>query len=214
MSIRGELLRHASALPLQQGQPRFGTVSSVDTATMTAKVTLQPDGVLTNWLPIMCPAIGMGWGVIFPPNVGDQVLVVPHDGDPDNLVIIGAVFSQQQVPPNGSNPGEFWLVHQTGSFIKVTMDGNVSINSPQMINVTATSQINLTAPTVTVTASTEVQMVTPLLTVTGNIIDNSGSNTDNLSSMRTIFNEHTHTQPADSAGDTEKPTNTPLPQMT
>ena len=37
--------------------PRFGTVSSVDPGTATARVTLQPEGVLSGWLPLLTP-----WG--------------------------------------------------------------------------------------------------------------------------------------------------------
>ena len=125
----GDIKRHAVQAAMQLGVPRFGIVESVDTATYAAKVTLQPDGELTGWLPIMAMAIGSGWGIAFPPNTGDQVLVVPHEGDADSLVIVGFVYSQQQVPPNAA-AGEFWLVHKTGSYFKMTNDGNIQSQAP------------------------------------------------------------------------------------
>ena len=189
--IQGEIKRHASALALQLGQPRFGIVQSVDTATYTAKVELQPDGVLTSWLPIRSSWIGNGWGLVCPPNAGDQVILIPHDGDADNLVIVGSVYSQQQVPPNGVC-GEFWLVHSTGSFVKLENNGNVAVNGASRVNVTAVSEINMTAPTVTITASSEVQMVTPLLTVTGDIVDNSTTNSLTVAGARNDYDVHTH----------------------
>ena len=45
------------------GAPRFGIVSSVDPASATARVTLQPEGVLTGWLPLLTPWTGSGWGL-------------------------------------------------------------------------------------------------------------------------------------------------------
>ena len=41
------------------GAPRFGIVTSVDPSTATARVTLQPEGVLTGWLPLQRLGIGM-----------------------------------------------------------------------------------------------------------------------------------------------------------
>jgi phage baseplate assembly protein V len=129
MSIAGEMKRHAVGAAMQLGVPRFGLVESVDPSAYTAKVKLQPDGVLTSWLPIASAWIGAGWGLVCPPNVGDQVIVAPHDGDADNLVIIGRVYSQAQMPPAGIS-GEFWLVHKTGSFLKLTNDGNIQSQAP------------------------------------------------------------------------------------
>jgi phage baseplate assembly protein V len=125
----GDIKRHAVQAAMQLGVARFGIVESVDTATYTAKVNLQPDGVLTSWLPIAAQMIGNGWGLVTPPNIGDQVIVQPHEGDADNLVITGRVYSQAQVPPN-AQAGEFWLVHQSGSFIKLTNDGNMESQAP------------------------------------------------------------------------------------
>ena len=146
MSIAEGIKRHASALALQLGQPRFGTVQSVDTATYTAKVMLEPDGILTNWLPIKSLWIGSGWGLVCPPNAGDQVICVPHDGDPDNLVIVGSVYSQQQVPPDG-NQGEFWLVHQTGSSVKLTNAGSVDVVGVNMATMTVGGSSLVMTPT-------------------------------------------------------------------
>jgi hypothetical protein len=40
--------QHAGALDQGGGQPRFATVTSVNATTATARVTLQPEGVLTR----------------------------------------------------------------------------------------------------------------------------------------------------------------------
>jgi phage baseplate assembly protein V len=78
--------------------------------------------------------------------------------------------------------------------------------STATLTATATSSATVTAPQVTVVASTKVTMTTPLLAVTGNITcanltavtnvaDQNGAKT--MAQMRTIYNSHTHSHPAD-----------------
>lgn len=107
---------HASALDQMQGQPRFGVVASVNVTEGTARVQLQPEAVLTGWLPVLSPWVGAGWGMACPPQPGDQVLVVPQEGDSEHGVIVGRAFSNALRPPPAPS-GELWLVHQSGSFI-------------------------------------------------------------------------------------------------
>lgn len=116
--------QHAGALDQGGSQPRFGTVTSVDPATATAKVTLQPEGVLTGWLPVLSPWVGAGWGLHCPPSPGDQVLVVAQEGDAEHGLIVGRAFSNTQTPPAAS-AGEFWLMHKSGSFIKLQNDETI-----------------------------------------------------------------------------------------
>ena len=120
------LKAQAGALDQSRGQPRFALVTSVDPATATARVTLQPEGVLTGWLPIATPWAGSGWGLVCPPAPGDQVLVVPQEGDAEHGVIVAHAYSATQPPPNAPS-GEFWLVHRSGSFLKLQNDGTVRI---------------------------------------------------------------------------------------
>lgn len=127
------LKAQASALDHAQGQPRFGTVTSVDPAAATARVMLQPEGVLTGWLPVLSPWIGAGWGLSCPPSPGDQVLVLPQEGDAEHGVIVGRGFSDAQRPPPAP-AGELWLVHQSGSFVKLQNDGTIQINGDLHVN--------------------------------------------------------------------------------
>ncbi len=108
------------------GAARFGIVSSVNPDTATARVMLQPEGVLTGWLPLLTPWVGNGWGLVCPPSPGDQVLVIPQEGDAEQGLILGTTWSQQTVPP-AAPAGEFWLVHKSGSFLKLQNDGTVQI---------------------------------------------------------------------------------------
>jgi phage baseplate assembly protein gpV len=117
---------HADSLVQGQGQPRFGTVTSVNPATATARVAFQPEGVLSGWLPLLSSWVGAGWGMVCPPAPGDQVLVLAQEGNAEHGVIVGLAFSSSQQPPSAPS-GEFWLVHGSGAFIKLQNDGTVQI---------------------------------------------------------------------------------------
>ncbi len=120
------LKQHAGALDQGASQPRLATVTSVDPGAATVRVTLQPEGVLSGWLPVLSPWIGAGWGMYCPPSPGDQVLVVAQEGDAEHGIIGGRVYSDEQSPP-ATPVGEFWLVHKSGSFIKLQNDGTIQV---------------------------------------------------------------------------------------
>src|ERR1700744_124827 len=103
---------HAASLDQTTGQIKFGTVTSVNSKNATARVLIQPDGVLSGWLPILSQWVGSGWGMMCPPNPGDQVLLVPQEGDVEQGVIVGRSFSKRQMPPSAPS-GEFWLIHKS-----------------------------------------------------------------------------------------------------
>lgn len=124
---------HAANLDLSNGQIRFGTITSVNFNNSTARVTIQPDGVLSGWLPVLSQWVGNGWGMVCPPSPGDQVLLVPQEGDIEHGIIIGRSFSNKQQPP-AAPIGEFWLVHQTGSFLKLCNDGTIRVNGDVHVN--------------------------------------------------------------------------------
>jgi phage baseplate assembly protein V len=119
--------QHAGALDQGFGQPRFGTVTSVNPKTATARVTLQPEGVLSGWLPVLSPWTGSGWGLYCPPTPGDQVLVLAQEGDAEHGIIVGRAFSSAQPPP-ATPVGEIWLTHKSGSFIRLQNDGTIRIH--------------------------------------------------------------------------------------
>lgn len=156
------LKSQAGALDQGLAQPRFGTVTSVDPTTATARVLLQPEAVLSGWLPVLSPWIGAGWGMSCPPSPGDQVLVLAQEGDAEHGVIVGRAFSAAAACP-ATPAGEFWLVHATGSFLKLLNDGTVQIGG----NVTVTGDLQ----------------------VTGQISDGHGR----LADLRGHYNGHRHT---------------------
>jgi len=120
------LKAHSAGQDASVGQPRIGVVTSVDASRGTARVQLQPDGVLTGWLPVLSPWVGAGWGMSCPPAPGDQVLVLPQEGDAEHGVIAGRAWSA--AAPGPETPvGELWLTHRSGSYLRLVNDGTVRV---------------------------------------------------------------------------------------
>jgi phage gp45-like len=107
-------------------QPRLAVVTSSDPQTATARVLLQPEGVLSGWLPVLTQWVGSGWGISSPPSPGDQVLVIPREGDPQHGLIIGRLYSNTVRPPEAET-GEIVICHQTGCSIRLANSGVVIV---------------------------------------------------------------------------------------
>ena len=112
---------------LDQGwaHPRIAVVSSVDPATFTVRVIVQPEAVLSGWLPVATSWVGNGWGFACAPQPGDQVVVLWQEGDAEQGIVVGRLWSAN-VPPPQAPSGECWLVHSTGSYIKLQNDGSIA----------------------------------------------------------------------------------------
>ena len=113
---------------------RVGIVTSFDPARYAAKVTLQPEGNETGWLPVLTLWGGNGWGLFCPPTVGDVVTVSFQEGGREAGVIIGRFFSSI-TQPQATPSGELWMVHQSGTFMKFQNNGKVSIHGTTEIDV-------------------------------------------------------------------------------
>jgi Type VI secretion system/phage-baseplate injector OB domain/GpV Apex motif len=117
--------REAATTGQESAGTRLGTISGYDASNYLAKVLLQPDGVETGWLPIASIGVGNGWGIQVAPNIGDVVEVEFQDGGIDAALIAGRFFNSS-ARPNSVPPGEVWLVHKGGQFIKMLSDGSIS----------------------------------------------------------------------------------------
>ncbi len=59
----------------------------------------QKDASSFAWLRVATPLAGPGWGSYAFPRVGQEVLVAFEDGDPDEPIVVGAVYNAQNMPP-------------------------------------------------------------------------------------------------------------------
>lgn len=116
----------AAAMDHAQGQARFGVVASADPARHAVRVRLQPEGVLSGWLPVASPWVGAGWGVFCLPSPGDQVLVLAQEGEAEHGVVVGGCFSDPRPPPAAA-VGELVLRHASGAAIRLGNDGTVRV---------------------------------------------------------------------------------------
>lgn len=158
----------AAALDGMSAQARFGVVASFDATSFAARVMLQPENVLSGWLPVLSAWIGAGWGMAAPLSPGDQVMVLGQEGDAEQAVVLGRLWSNQQATP-GAPVGEFWLVHQTGSFIRLRNDGTIGMQAS--------------------TVAIEGDVV-----VSGEISDLGGSR-GSLETLRQAYDRHVHADP-------------------
>lgn len=173
---------------------RYGVVQSVDPANHAAKVTVQPEGVLTGWLPILSHSIGNGWGIVSLPLPGTQVILTPQEGDGEEWAVAGRVFDTEALPPsvpaaiNGSasnaQPGEIALVSKAGAVLRLVADGSIYLQG----------NVNIAGD----------------LVVSGDISDKNNAHST-LDVLRQYYNQHEHPG-TDSHGDsfttgtTTKPT--------
>ena len=165
----------AAGLDGMAGVVRFGLVTSFDPAAYAARVQIQPENVLSGWLPVLSCWVGGGWGLAAPLTPGDQVLVVAQEADAEQGVVVGCVWSA--VDKAMSVPsGELWMLHKTGSFVKFLNDGTIALQAPA-VNISGN------------------------LVVSGDISDRGGAH-GTLAALRAAYDGHTH---ADDDGQTGLP---------
>jgi hypothetical protein len=133
----------------------------------------------TGWIPLGALWIGNGWGLFCPPNLGDVCSVFYLDGD-SQVQFAGPRFFGESTLPLSVPSGEFWVVHQSGSFFKMTNDGKLLLNGNVEIDIT-TPALNIT---VTGTANINANTV--------NLGKNTGLHTLINSLFQSTFNAHTH----------------------
>lgn len=135
------LINSMKATAQQVGQnrasTRHGIITSYDAANYAVKVTLQPDNVVTGWMPLKSVWIGNGWGLFTPPTIGDAVEVVYQEDD-GGVGSVGLRFFNDVDRPLSCPSGEFWIVHQSGSMLKFHNDGSVEVAAHAGMTYTAT----------------------------------------------------------------------------
>jgi phage baseplate assembly protein V len=113
-----------------QSTTRLGTVEAYNPNDYTVKVSIQPEGVTTGWLPLASPWVGSGWGMFSPPALGDMLTVEFQEGNPEAGVAMLRLFNDQDRPLT-VDAGELWLVHKSGAFFKLTNDGAATFSDGQ-----------------------------------------------------------------------------------
>jgi phage baseplate assembly protein V len=203
-SMRQEAAQQAG----QVATVRVGTVTSYDAGNYAVKVTIEPEGATTGWIPIPSPWTGNGWGMFCPPSIGDRAEIDFIDGDMNAGVLSLRFFGDSQ-RPLATPSGEFWLVHQSGSLLKFHNDGSVEFKAAGILTSSATAwnhtgPVNITGNVLITGTETVTGRITgqggmaisggtggASATVSGNLIVTSGDVTADAISLKT----HTHSDP-------------------
>ncbi|MBX3145450.1 MAG: type VI secretion system tip protein VgrG [Gemmatimonadales bacterium] len=92
--------------------PRARTVVTaevVETATDPEKLgrvrvayRWQTGDSMTGWARLAVPHAGNGRGIMFLPEVGDEVLVAFDDGDPEYPIVVGSLWNGRDLPPEAT----------------------------------------------------------------------------------------------------------------
>ena len=112
--------------------PRHGIVESYNPANATVRIKFPEDldytgqPKRTGWIPWAAGSAGNGWTVMFAPALGMQATVHYSGGISNSAFASGALHSTEQPPPTGGVPeGEFWMQHASGTYIKMTAEGEI-----------------------------------------------------------------------------------------
>jgi hypothetical protein len=186
-SITNLMRREATRVAGQKSLSRAAIVTSYDPNHYAAKVLIQPENYETGFLPIATPWVGPGWGMFCPPSPGDVVDVHFQEGSRD-AAFVALRFYGNAAPPLSVPSGEFWLVHKSGSYVKLLNDGTVHINAAGKVIGNAT-EWDLTGNLV----------VTGNITATGDIYDQNQAE-GSMSHIRTVYDSHTHPAPGGTTG--------------
>jgi len=136
-----------------------GSITSYDPVKHLVIVQIHPatddePALQTGWIPYSASWVGNGWGLYAAPVLNTLCSVLYQQGSRQIPIAAAPLFDGNNRPLTVES-GEFWLVHATGSSLKLTNDGNLSLSS--------SGQINITAPTVNINASTECNIFSPVV---------------------------------------------------
>lgn len=121
--MRGEAERSAR----QVAKTRMGLVDGVNEKHLV-RVRLQPEDVLTGWLPVEALSVGPGWRSHWLPPVGAQVKVEFQEGSNESGIVTGCIYDEAHPAPEGVPVGAAWLVHENAR-IKLNADGSLDLLS-------------------------------------------------------------------------------------
>lgn len=195
--MRNAMLMMAGLQSSNYGVATTGIVVALDNVNNLVQVRIsdaysdQP-ALQTGWMPIATPWSGNGFGFFAPPNYNDLVLLIFADGDTQNPVCAMRIFNDEDLPLNVPS-GELWIVHKSGSFLKLTNDGKLLLNG--------NLEIDLTTPTVHITCTTKCTINSPTIELDASTSAKVGNISGTLyklinDTFINLYNNHIHPTPS------------------
>jgi len=179
------------------------------------------DTTVTDWVRVSQLYAGNGYGSVFVPEKGDEVLVAFVHGDMRYPIVLGGLYNGEDKPPTARTDGRDQKIIRTRHGHEVLMDDT---ESKAAVRITSAAghvvelddqgkAIKITAAeggSVTVTAQGDITLKAPKVTVDSPSIDLGGGATEPLvlgNALLQAFNTHTHPSAAG-------PTGPPTPPLT
>ncbi|GAA0680422.1 phage baseplate assembly protein V [Streptomyces malaysiensis subsp. malaysiensis] len=179
------------------------------------------DTTVTDWVRVGQLYAGSGYGSVFVPEKGDEVLVAFVHGDMRYPIVLGGLYNGEDKPPTARTEGRDQKMIRTRHGHEVVLDDT---RSKAAVRITSAAghvvelddqgkAIRITAAeggSVTVTAQGDITLKAPKLTVESPSIDLGGGATEPLvlgNALLQAFNAHTHPSAAG-------PTGPPTPPLT
>jgi len=184
-ALLNHMRRVAGEVMGQRAGTKHGIIDGYDPANYAVRVMLQPEGVLTDWLPLKSPMVGNGFGLFLAPTVGEACEVDFQEGD-QGVGSVGWRFFNNVERPLNVPAGEAWLVHKAGASIKMATNGTITMTDPHGTILTLDNAGNVA--------------ITGNVTVSGTITAQ-GDVTGNGTSLHT----HTHSGVTAGGGNTGAP---------
>jgi phage baseplate assembly protein V len=179
------------------------------------------DTTVTDWVRVSQMYAGNGYGSVFVPEKGDEVLVAFVHGDMRYPIVLGGLYNGEDKPPTARTDGRDQKIIRTRHGHEVLLDDT---ESKAAVRITSAAghvvelddqgkAIKITAAeggSVTVTAQGDITLKAPKVTVDSPSIDLGGGATEPLvlgNALLQAFNTHTHPSAAG-------PTGPPTPPLT
>lgn len=179
------------------------------------------DTTVTDWVRVSQSYAGNGYGSVFVPEKGDEVLVAFVHGDMRYPIVLGGLYNGEDKPPTARTDGRDQKIIRTRHGHEVLLDDT---ESKAAVRITSAAghvvelddqgkAIKITAAeggSVTVTAQGDITLKAPKVTVDCPSIDLGGGATEPLvlgNALLQAFNTHTHPSAAG-------PTGPPTPPLT
>lgn len=160
--LEDAIIMRAHSLVQSYPQLKIGLVQSYDPANHCVKVIHQPEGTMSGWLPVSTAAAGKSWGIWAPPDMGQQVVIAYHQGDPDSGIVVGMIHSDENPPGDGNSSlppsgggsapkptkvaqGELLLVGKNGQQFRFCADGTVYLKGNFNIDGDVVASGNITS---------------------------------------------------------------------
>lgn len=194
---------------------RIGVIVDVDTE--RARCRVQLGGNTSDWLQWLTCRAG-GARTWWAPSVGEQVLLLALGGELDTAFVLPGIYSDDFPAPLASAEA-YHVSFPDGAVIEYEpQTGALAVSGIVTADVSASTSVKVTAPTVTVDASEKINLNAPVVEcsnqlVTGTIqIKQGGEMTGDLShsggsitSNGVVVHTHTHGGVQTGGGKTDKP---------